>query len=178
MNGTGVCSSSSGHRRFQEWLAAGVFEEFWRPGLLSLEAFDEIDWSWLAMDGAMMKAPLGAEKAGPNPTDRGKAGVKRSLLSQGNGIPVAIMVDGANRHDMKLARRPLEALKGGRPLPTATQTQGLYLDKGYDYDEVRELVGEFGSTAHVCAHGEDAQKINRKPVSVLATGSWNARIAG
>ena len=65
LNATGICSSSSAHRRFQEWVKAGVFEEFWRLGLLSLEAFDEIDWSWLAMDGAMTKAPLGGEKNRP-----------------------------------------------------------------------------------------------------------------
>jgi transposase len=39
LSGTGICSSSSAHRRFQEWTAAGVFEEFWRQGLL---AYDEL----------------------------------------------------------------------------------------------------------------------------------------
>lgn len=67
LNATGICSSSSAHRRFQEWVTAGVFEEFWRLGLLSLEAFDEIDWSWLSLDGAMTKAPLGGEKNRPQP---------------------------------------------------------------------------------------------------------------
>lgn len=83
LNGTGICSSSSAHRRFQEWTQAGVFEEFWRLGLVALDALDGIDWSWLAMDGAMTKAPLGGEKNRPQsygsrkrrrqtqPTDRG-----------------------------------------------------------------------------------------------------------
>jgi transposase len=62
LNGTGICSSSAAHRRFQEWAESGVFEEFWRLGLLGLEALGEIDWSWVAMDGAMTKAPLGGEK--------------------------------------------------------------------------------------------------------------------
>lgn len=65
LSATGICSSSSAHRRFQEWTQAGVFEEFWRLGLLALDALDEIDWSWLAMDGAMTKAPLGGEKNWP-----------------------------------------------------------------------------------------------------------------
>jgi transposase len=59
LNATGICSSSSAHRRFQEWTQAGVFEEFWRLGLLALDALGEIDWTWLSMDGAMTKAPLG-----------------------------------------------------------------------------------------------------------------------
>lgn len=62
LNGTGICSSSSAHRRFQEWAEAGVFEEFWRLGLLSANVLKKIDWSWLAWDGAMTKAPLGGEK--------------------------------------------------------------------------------------------------------------------
>jgi transposase len=67
LNGTGICSSSSAHRRFQEWVEAGVFEEFWMHGLLSAAALREIDWSWLSLDGAMTKAPLGGEKNGPQP---------------------------------------------------------------------------------------------------------------
>src|SRR5215204_308619 len=39
LNVTGICSSSSAHRRFVEWAEAGVFQEFWRQGLL---AYDEV----------------------------------------------------------------------------------------------------------------------------------------
>ncbi len=67
LNGTGICSSSSAHRRFQEWAESGVFEEFWVHGLLSAAALREIDWSWLSLDGAMTKAPLGGEKNRPQP---------------------------------------------------------------------------------------------------------------
>ncbi len=59
---TGICSCSSAYRRFREWLAAGVFHEFWRRGLLAYEGTTGIDWSWLSMDGVMTKAPLGGEK--------------------------------------------------------------------------------------------------------------------
>jgi hypothetical protein len=34
LNATGICHSSSAHRRFEEWTAAGVFEELWRQGLV------------------------------------------------------------------------------------------------------------------------------------------------
>jgi transposase len=62
LNATGICSSSSAHRRFLEWTQAGVFETFWRRGLLAYDGVAGIDWSWLALDGAMGKAPLGGEK--------------------------------------------------------------------------------------------------------------------
>jgi transposase len=74
LNLTGPCSSSSAHRRFQEWVEAGVFHEIWRQGLLDYDEQVGIDWDWLAADGAMTKAPLGGPKTGPNPTDRAKKG--------------------------------------------------------------------------------------------------------
>lgn len=64
---TTICSSSSAHRRFQEWVAAGVFAAFWREGLLAYDALKGINWTWLALDGAMGKAPLGGEKNRPQP---------------------------------------------------------------------------------------------------------------
>ena len=132
LNGTKICSSSSAYRRFREWIDAGVFEQFWCIGLLALDAIDGIDWSWLAMDGAMTKAPLGGKKIGPNPTDRGKGGVKRSVLTEAHGIPLAVVIDGANRHDMKLVKPTLKELKLNRPMPSETAPQGLCMDKGYD----------------------------------------------
>jgi putative transposase len=74
LDATGICSSSSAHRRFQEWERAGAFAEIWRRGLLDYEEAVGIDWEWLADGGAMTKAPLGGPKTGPNPTDRAKKG--------------------------------------------------------------------------------------------------------
>ncbi len=74
LDATGVCNSSTAHRRFQEWERAGVFHEIWRQGLLDYDEQVGIDWAWLACDGAMTKAPLGGEGTGPNPTDRAKKG--------------------------------------------------------------------------------------------------------
>lgn len=72
LNHTGLCSSSSAHRRFQEWAEAGVFLELWKQGLLEYDALQGIDWQWLAMDGAMTKAPLGGEKGGQEPHGPGQ----------------------------------------------------------------------------------------------------------
>ena len=74
LNATGICSSSSAHRRFQEWRSAGLFEEMWRRALLAYDKQHGIEWEWLALDGAITKAPLGGEHTGPNPTDRAKRG--------------------------------------------------------------------------------------------------------
>ena len=81
LDATGICSGSTAHLRFQEWVAAGVFLELWRVGLERYDELKGLDWSWLSLDGAMTKSPLGGEKTGPNPTGQGKRGVKRSLLT-------------------------------------------------------------------------------------------------
>jgi transposase len=65
LNTTCICHSSSAHRAFQKWVDAGVFAEMWRQGLLEYDKLKGIDWSWLAVDGAMTKAPLGGEKNRP-----------------------------------------------------------------------------------------------------------------
>lgn len=67
LNETGICSSSSAHRRFQEWTEADVCVALWEQGLVEYDALQGIDWAWLAMDGAMTKAPLGGEKGGQEP---------------------------------------------------------------------------------------------------------------
>lgn len=67
LNATGICSCTPVYQRFREWVAAGVFEQFWRQGLLEYDRLKGIDWDWLALDGAMTKAPLGGEKNRPQP---------------------------------------------------------------------------------------------------------------
>ena len=157
LDATGICSGSTAHLRFQEWAAAGVFLKLWRAGLQEYDELKGLDWSWLSMDGAMTKAPLGGGKTGPNPTNRGKSGVKPSLLTEADGIPVGLAVDGANRHDMKLVRATLDSFPVPRPAPTLERPPSLCLDKGYDYEEVRRTLEEFGFTAHIRSRGEEAR---------------------
>jgi transposase len=61
LDATCICKHSAAHRRFLEWSDAGVFEEFWREGLLKYDEVKGVDWEWLSMDGAMTKAPLGGK---------------------------------------------------------------------------------------------------------------------
>ena len=101
-------------------------------------------------------------KTGANPTDRGKQGVKRRLLTEAAGILRAVAIDGANRHDMKLVRNTLDGIMAVRPVPTATVPQGICLDKGYDFDEVRAILQAFGFTAHIRARGDEAKAIQQE----------------
>lgn len=109
LNATGICSSSSAYRRFREWIDAGVFEQFWRLGLLALDAIDGVDWSWLAMDGAMTKAPLGGEKNRPQsygPRQRWR----QAQLTDGGAWHTA----GSNHRRRQPARHEIGAADTGR----------------------------------------------------------------
>jgi putative transposase len=70
-----------------------------------------------------------------------------------------LAVEGANRHDMKLVRETIENIVVERPEPTEEHQQGMCLDKGYDYQEVRNILIEFGFTAHIRSRGEEAKEL-------------------
>lgn len=110
------------------------------------------------------------KKTGQNPTDRAKKGVKRSIITEAKGIPLGVAIDGANRHDMKMVRDTIENIIIKIPKPTKNNPQGLCLDKGYDYDEVRDIVKEFGFTAHIKSRGEE--KIQIKKIAGFKARRW------
>ena len=77
-------------------------------------------------------------------------------------MPIGVAVDGANRNDHKMFEATLDSIPVKRPKPTKKKPQGLCLDKGYDYDEVRDLSKEFGYTLHLRTRGEEAQAIKHE----------------
>ncbi len=92
---------------------------------------------------------------GPNPTDRAKTGVKRSMLVEADGGPLAVVVAGANVRDDKLLEATLDAMVVERPEPTEESSQHLCLDKGYDNRLTRELVEERNYIPHIRRIGEE-----------------------
>jgi transposase len=84
------------------------------------------------------------------------------LLTEGHGVPIGLAIEGANRHDMKLVRATIESIIVERPEPPEEHPQGMCLDKGYDYQEVRDILLEFGFTAHIRPRGEEVQAIKRQ----------------
>lgn len=105
-------------------------------------------------------------------------------MTDGEGLPVGLAVDGANRNDMKLVEATIQSIPVERPEPTEADPQGMCMDKGYDYPAVRETVAEFGFTAHIKARGEEAEAIKREAGFkarrwvVERTHSWINRFRG
>jgi putative transposase len=149
---------STVYDRFQEWKKAGLFERMWESGLMDYDTEKGIEWEWQAIDGAMTKAPLGEAGTGANPTDRSKKSMKRSLLTDTNGIPLSVVTHGANRHDKMFVKQTLDAIINKRP-SLDDGIQNICMDKGYDYPDIRQLVKNYGYTTHIRSRGEENLKI-------------------
>ena len=94
---------------------------------------------------------------GKNPTDRGKPGTKRSLIVEGDGGPLGVVVAAANVHDSKLLEATLEAIVVERPDPDE-QEQNLCLDNGYAGQATRDVAGRHDYEPHVRPIQEEKSK--------------------
>lgn len=98
--------------------------------------------------------PLGGDATGPDPTNRGKPGTKRHVVSDQRGVPLGVVLSAANRHDMKLAEATLDSILVPRP-SSARQPQHLCRDKAFDYPETRQAAAARGYVVHTPQRGLD-----------------------
>ena len=142
-------------------------------GVGSLEAYDKLiglQLSDVAVDCCITKAPCGGEKAGRNPVDRGKQGIKRSTLVDAKGIPLGAVAAPANRHDSPLLDETLDTLEVLGELP---EQMSVHLDRGYDSRNTREKLEERGLLAVISEKGKPAPLAATKRWVVERTNSWN-----
>ena len=90
-----------------------------------------------------------------------KNGVKHSLLTEGKGVPLAVVIAGANAHDIKLLEETLDSIVILRPLPSPENPQNLCLDAGYTGS--KEAVEKRGYIPHIRPRGEEKMEIERNP---------------
>jgi putative transposase len=118
---------------------------------------NRIDLKWQAMDGVIIKAPLGGKM---HRTEfRSKSSTKGSTLVDCKGVPIWVSVDGANRHYMKMSKATLQSIVIDRHEPTIRSKQQMCLDLtkfGLDFPEVYELLEEYDYTIHIRLRGEEA----------------------
>lgn len=105
------------------------------------------------------------KKSEPNPTDRGKKGVKRSLLTDTNGIPIGLAVGAANENNITLVEATMKSIPLLRPL-IATDVH-LCLDKGYDAKWLRRAIVFWGMTPHIRSRGEERKRDSEQPAEAL-----------
>ena len=118
----------------------------------------------------------GGELIGPNPVDRSKNGTKYHLLVTADGLPLAIAITGANRHDSMLVEpildrlRPVKGTGRGRPRRRPIK---LHADKAYDNRRVRRYLRNRGITARIARIGMDSsERLGRHRWVVERTVGW------
>lgn len=155
------CSATTLRRRRDEWIASGVM------GRLQQIVLDAYDWmiglelSDVAVDCCITKAPCGGEKAGKSPVDRGKGGIKRSMVVDAKGIPLGAIAAPANRHDSPLLEETLYTMEIVGELP---EHISVHLDRGYDSKLTRQRLKELGLGWEISGKG--------KPAPFWATNRW------
>jgi transposase len=163
------CSDRSIRRRLHEWASAGLAEQV---QTLALQAYDRmigLDLDELAVDGCVTKAPGGGTAAGRSPVDRGKQGLKRSVVTDGTGLPLHLVSAGANRHDSPLLAPTLAGLDKLDALPADVT---VYLDRGYAGRSTRALLATLGFHGAIARKGVPAPLQAGTRWVVERTHSW------
>lgn len=161
-----TCSATTLRRRRDEWIAAGVMETLHTLALAAYDRMIGLALEDVAVDCCLTKAPCGGEMAGRSPVDRGKQGLKRSLVVDATGIPLATVVAPANRHDSQLLGPTLDALTMvDRPVM-------VHLDRGYDSRVTRQRLECRGLTATIAPKGQPAPLTAHQRWVVERTNAW------
>jgi putative transposase len=123
---------------------------------------------------------------GHNPTDRGKLGSKRHILTDKDGIPLSTMITSANTHDVTVAIETIDNMVIKRQSSSSTTTtyrnkkikQNLCLDKAYHSKEVEQEIIKRGYNPHIRHRREEKLFQKKHPVRrwvVERTNSWHNR---
>ncbi len=165
------CSDRTIRRRVHEWATAGLMERLHALALQAYERMIGLELEDLAVDGCITKAPSGGEVAGRSPVDRGKQGLKRSVLTEGAGLPLHVVAAGANRHDAPLLRLTLAGLDKLEPI-TAAEPGTVHLDRGYDSGPARAVLDERGLEGVIARKGVPAPIQAGSRWTVERTHAW------
>jgi hypothetical protein len=146
------CSDRTIRRRLAQWAGWGLAGGLHAAALRAYDQLIGLELGNIAVDGCMTKAPCGGERAGPSPVDRRKGGLKRSVATEGYGIPLGMASAGANRHDSPLLAPTLEAASAqlDQILPAG---RICHLDRGYDSTATRQVLDELGFGGQIARKG-------------------------
>ena len=79
------------------------------------------------------------------------------MLVEERGVPLSLVVTGANRHDVTQREIVLDTIVIERPEPTADQPHHLCADKAYDGKDAMQIIVHRGYIPHVRRRGEEIE---------------------
>ena len=165
-----ACGATTIRERRDEWIRLGIFAKLKAIARDSYDRIVGLVLEELAVDGCIAKAPGGGQCAGRSPVDRGKLGMKRSLLVDGSGIPLGRVLAPANRHDSPLLAPTLDKLDGIGPLPERIT---VHLDAGYDSQKTRDELESRSLKGEIAHKGDKAPIQAGQRWHVERTNSWH-----
>lgn len=137
-------------RRLMEWAAAEVSEQVHALALRAYDRMIGLELDDLAVDGCITKAQEGGEVAGRSPVDRGKQGLKRSIVTEATGIRLHPVSAGGTRHDSPLLEPTLAGLDKLDSLP---EDLAVHLDRGNDSRATPALLAELSFDGAIARKG-------------------------
>ncbi|MEC7050769.1 IS5 family transposase [Streptomyces violaceochromogenes] len=142
-------------RRLAAWNEAGVWDQLHALLLKKLRSKNQLDWSRAVIDSPRPGRTPGP-KSGPSPVDRARPGSKHHVITDGQGIPLAVSLTGGNRNDVTqllslVDKIPAVAGTVGRP---RRRPDTLFADRGYDHDKYRRLLRERGIRPAIAERGQ------------------------
>ena len=123
----------------------------------------------------------GGQRTGANPTDKGKAGSKRHVVSDRGGIPLAVVLTAANVHDSTVLEEAVDGIEPikrsrGRPGRPRKRPKKLHADKAYDFPRCRKALRKRGITPRIARRGIDSsERLGRHRWVVERTLAWLGR---
>ncbi len=151
-------SGSTCWRRFRDWTAAGVWADAHLQPLDLLGGEGVLDLRRIIVDSASTRAQRGGTHAGRNPTDRGKEGCKRHVMTDANGIPLVVQTGPANQRDDTKLEELLEAFPvladGDEAKTVHVQPAELMGDRGYGFPHLIAIVLMHGIVSRLSPRGK------------------------
>ncbi|WP_405567880.1 IS5 family transposase [Streptomyces phaeochromogenes] len=151
----GFGSGTTCWRRLAAWNEAGVWDQLHLVLLRKLRAAKQLDWSRAVIDSSHVRAARRGPKSGPSPVDRARPGSKHHVVTDAQGIPLAVSLTGGNRNDITqllplLDKIPAVAGVVGRP---RRRPDALLADRAYDHDKYRRLLWDRGIRPVIAERG-------------------------
>ncbi|QWA25963.1 IS5 family transposase [Streptomyces sp. JCM17656] len=153
--GLGFGSGVTCWRRLRGWNEAGVWQRLHEVLLADLSAAWRRDWSRCVVDSSHVRALKRGHHTGPSPVDRGRAGSKHHVITDGYGSPLAVLLTGGHRNDVTRFLPLLDAIPSirGRVGRPRRRPDSLFTDRGDDHDIYRGQVRVRGTVPAIARRG-------------------------
>jgi len=130
---------STVHGKFRRWIKMGTFSKIMQEAKISYAKSLDRPMTWFASDTAHSKAPLAKNWSGKNPTDRGKHGIKRSIIVDINGAPLSVHVGPSNRHDVNFFEKTFTDFR----FEKTELARVMEVDSAYDCKQIEQFCKKY-----------------------------------